>query len=86
MDVLARIKQLLDERNWSIYKLSKASGVAQSTLSNINPLAYLVAKVKTEIYSLNRLRKSINVLFERIKNTKNTPWQMHFLFRIMQSM
>lgn len=35
MDVLARIKQLLDERNWSIYKLSKASGVAQSTLSNM---------------------------------------------------
>lgn len=35
MDVLARIKQLLDERNWSIYKLSKTSGVAQSTLSNM---------------------------------------------------
>lgn len=38
---------------------------------DINPLAYLVAKVKTEIYSLNRLRKSINVLFERIKNTND---------------
>ena len=35
MDVLSRIKQLLDERRWSLYKLSKASGIAQSTLSNL---------------------------------------------------
>lgn len=35
MDTLSRIKQLLDEKNWSMYKLSKASGVAQSTLSNM---------------------------------------------------
>lgn len=35
MDTLCRIKQLLDEKNWSMYKLSKASGVAQSTLSNM---------------------------------------------------
>lgn len=35
MEVLARIRQLLAERNWSIYKLSKESGVSQSTLSNM---------------------------------------------------
>lgn len=35
VDTLCRIKQLLDEKNWSMYKLSKASGVAQSTLSNM---------------------------------------------------
>lgn len=35
MDTLGRIKQLLDDRDWSMYKLSKASGVAQSTLSNM---------------------------------------------------
>ena len=35
MDVLERIRQLLDERSWSIYKLSKSSGIAQSTLSNM---------------------------------------------------
>jgi len=35
MDILGRIKQLLDDRDWSMYKLSKASGVAQSTLSNM---------------------------------------------------
>ena len=35
MDTLLRIKELLDERSWSEYKLSKASGVSQSTLSNM---------------------------------------------------
>ena len=35
MNTLKRIKELLDERNWSMYKLSKASGVSQSTLSNM---------------------------------------------------
>ena len=35
MDVLSRIKQLLEERHWSLYKLSKTSGMAQSTLSNM---------------------------------------------------
>lgn len=35
MDILGRIKQLLDDRDWSMYKLSKASGVPQSTLSNM---------------------------------------------------
>ncbi len=35
MDVLIRIRQLLDEHGWSEYKLSKMSGVAQSTLSNM---------------------------------------------------
>lgn len=35
MDVLARIKQLMDEREWTIYRLSKESGVQQSTLSNL---------------------------------------------------
>lgn len=35
MNTLQRIKQLLDERKWSVYKLSKISGVSQSTLSNM---------------------------------------------------
>ena len=35
MNTLERIKNLLDERNWSVYKLSKVSGVSQSTLSNM---------------------------------------------------
>ena len=35
MDSLLRIKQLLNERNWSVYRLAKMSGVSQSTLSNM---------------------------------------------------
>ncbi|MFT3952295.1 MAG: helix-turn-helix transcriptional regulator [Oscillospiraceae bacterium] len=35
MDTLERIKKILDERGWSMYKLSKISRVSQSTLSNM---------------------------------------------------
>lgn len=35
MNTLERIKQLLNDRNWSVYKLSKQSGISQSTISNM---------------------------------------------------
>ncbi|MCU6720584.1 helix-turn-helix domain-containing protein [Porcipelethomonas ammoniilytica] len=35
MNTLERIRKLLNGRNWSMYKLLKASGVSQSTLSNM---------------------------------------------------
>lgn len=35
MNTLKIIRKLLDDRNWSMYKLSKLSGVFQSTLSNM---------------------------------------------------
>lgn len=35
MDTLARLKQLLQERGWTEYKLSKECGLAQSTIGNI---------------------------------------------------
>lgn len=35
MDVLGRIKRLMEQRDWSIYRLCKESGLAQSTLSHI---------------------------------------------------
>lgn len=35
MNTLEKIRKLLDDRNWSMYKLSKLSGVSQSTLSNM---------------------------------------------------
>jgi transcriptional regulator with XRE-family HTH domain len=35
LNTLGKIKQLLQERKWSVYKLSKLSGVSQSTLSNM---------------------------------------------------
>ena len=35
MDCLLRIQDLLKERNWSMYQLSKYSDIPQSTLSNL---------------------------------------------------
>lgn len=35
MDARERIKQLMDQRGWTIYRLSKESGLAQTTISNI---------------------------------------------------
>ena len=35
MDVSGRIKRLLEQRSWSIYRLGKESGLSQSTLSHV---------------------------------------------------
>ena len=35
LDTLGRLRQLLDERNWSEYRLAKASGLSDSTIKNI---------------------------------------------------
>ena len=35
MDVLEKIRQLCDERAWSIYKLSQVSDISQTTLRNM---------------------------------------------------
>ena len=35
LNSIKRVKQLLYERGWTVYKLSKISGISQSTLSNM---------------------------------------------------
>ena len=35
MDVHKKLRQLLDERGWTEYKLSKKCGLSESTLANI---------------------------------------------------
>nr|MBQ4458433.1 helix-turn-helix transcriptional regulator [Clostridia bacterium] len=35
MDTLGRLRRLLDERNWTEYRLAKASGLSDSTIKNI---------------------------------------------------
>ena len=35
MDILSRLEQLLKERGWTEYKLSRECGLAQSTIGNI---------------------------------------------------
>lgn len=34
-EVLCKIKKLLDERNWTVYKLAKESGIAYSSLNSL---------------------------------------------------
>lgn len=50
MDVLGRIKYLMDKENWSEYKLSKESGISQSTINsmfrnNNNPSIYTLENI-----------------------------------------
>lgn len=35
MNTHERLQQLMDERGWSMYKLSKASGLSESTIRNL---------------------------------------------------
>lgn len=35
MEILKRINELRNKRNWSIYKLAEESGITQSTLANM---------------------------------------------------
>ena len=35
MDVLERLRQILDERGWTEYRLAKISGLSESTIANI---------------------------------------------------
>lgn len=35
MDTLGRLRQLLDERQWTEYRLARASGLSDSTIKNI---------------------------------------------------
>ena len=35
MDTLARLKQLMNERGWTMYRLAKESGLTESTIANI---------------------------------------------------
>lgn len=35
MDCLKRIKELTEKRGWTMYQLSQAAGIPQSTLSNL---------------------------------------------------
>lgn len=45
---------------------------------DINPLAYLVSKVKTTIYSIKSLDKSVSMLFENIDHTNRTGVETNF--------
>lgn len=35
MDVLERLRQLMEERGWTMYRLARESGLTESTIANI---------------------------------------------------
>ncbi len=77
-EIISILKERLDSDELTIYDPFMGSGtvLVEGMLQganiigiDINPLAYLVSKVKTTIYSTSRLKSSINILCKRIKTT-----------------
>lgn len=56
MDCLKRIRELLDQRGWSMYQLSVKSGVAQSTLSNL-----FIRYNSPSVATLEKICKAFNI-------------------------
>ena len=60
-DVLARIQELRESREWSVYKLAKLSGIPQSTIATwyqknlLTKWDQLSEKEKDAIYSIINL-------------------------------
>jgi len=69
VDCLVRIKQLLAERGWSVYRLAEKSGIPQSTLSNMfNRSNY------PTVPTLERICKALDVsLSEFFSESSLTP-------------
>lgn len=67
MDILEKIKDLTADRGWTIYKLSEASGISQSTLSNM-----FTRKTLPSIATLSQLCEAFNItLSEFFKEDNN---------------
>lgn len=56
MDVMMRLQNLLDERGWSEYRLSKECGMSQSTIGNI-----LRRNAGPSLDSLDRICSSLGI-------------------------
>lgn len=67
MDVKQRIEDLLDEREWSLYKLAQEAGMSWSTLRNI-------MKKGTEpgISTLERICKALDITLAQFFNVDNS--------------
>ncbi len=56
MDVLKRINELREERNWTVYRLAEESNISQSTLSNM-----FSRKTQPSISTLEQLCQAFNI-------------------------
>ena len=66
MDILGKIKDLTSDKGWTIYKLSEASGISQSTLSNM-----FTRKTLPSITTLNQLCEAFNITMSEFFNEGN---------------
>ena len=67
MNVLEKITQLMNERNWNMYKLSQESGITQSTISN-----WFNNNIVPSIASLEKICEAFNItLSEFFSEKKN---------------
>ena len=56
MNTSDKIKQLLNERGWSVYRLAQESGISQSTLSNM-----FIRKNDPSIGTLDEICKAFGI-------------------------
>lgn len=68
MTVLERIYQLRIERNWSEYRLSEESGIAQTTISS-----WFRKNICPSIPSLEKICKAYNITLAQFFNWNNEP-------------
>ena len=77
MDTKERIIQLMKQRNWTIYELSKRSGIAQTTLSNM-----WKRNTEPSIPTLTEICKAFDItlsqFFSEGRNVELTPKQFDF--------
>lgn len=68
MTVLERILQLRLERNWSEYRLSEESGIAQTTISS-----WFKKEICPSIPSLEKICDAYNISMAQFFNFDNEP-------------
>ena len=82
MDCLKRIRELLDERGWSMYQLSVKSGVAQSTLSNL-----FIRYNSPSVSTLEKICGAFNIsMSDFFKEDGGTPTKEDELLRLWRAM
>ena len=66
---LAKIQELLNERNWTLYRLSKASGITYSSLNSM-----FNKNTQPTIYTLEKICVSLDItLADFFKNENTMP-------------
>lgn len=81
MDILEKIKDLTADRGWTIYKLSEASGISQSTLSNM-----FTRKTLPSITTLSQLCEAFNITLSEFfkENNNNSDDEIFMLLKYRQ--